>query len=104
MQIFLDGTVTLQGRLGLNVTAYTGQRGPNPQALRLLGLQLPVRGPIPVELLLRANNYLSNRVIHLRVNGTIRNPSVSIEPLPLLAEEATRFFLTRSKVMGSSLP
>jgi hypothetical protein len=91
-QLFAEGTVTVEGRLNLDVMARTGQVGPDPRGLRLLGL-LPAAGPVPIGLLVEARNYLSNRLIYLHVAGTIRSPVIRVRPLPLLAEEVTRFFL-----------
>jgi hypothetical protein len=96
LQLFVEGNVTLEGRLGLEVTANTGQVGVNPQFLRFLGLRIPAVGPVPVSLILEASTYLSNRTIHLRVTGTIRSPSVQVEPVSLLSEEAVRFFINRT--------
>jgi translocation and assembly module TamB len=98
LQVFIEGTVTLQGRLNLEVTANTGQLGASPSFLRLLGLRLPVAGPIPVGLLLQASTYLSNRVVHLRVNGTIRSPIIRIEPVALLTDEVVRFFVNQANL------
>jgi translocation and assembly module TamB len=98
LQLFLAGTVTLQGRLNLEVTANTGNLGVNPAFLRVLGLRVPAVGPIPVMLLMEASTYFSNRVVHLRVTGTVRSPVVTIEPLSLLTEEALRFFLNRANL------
>jgi translocation and assembly module TamB len=96
LQLFADGTVTLEGRLNLNVTGNTGQVGYNPTFLRFLGLRIPAVGPIPVSLLLEASTYLSNRTVHLHVAGTLRSPSVQVEPVSLLSEEAIRFFVNRT--------
>jgi translocation and assembly module TamB len=93
LHLFAQGTVTLDGRLDLEVVAYTGDLGPNPRLLRLFGLRLPPIGPIPVTLIADVSSYLSNRVIHLRGTGTLRSPSVRVEPLGLLTEEAVRFFI-----------
>jgi hypothetical protein len=98
LQLFIEGSVTLEGRLALEVTANTGQVGANPRLLRLLGLRIPAVGPIPVALLLEASTYLSNRVIHLRVTGTIRNPVVQVEPVSLLSDEVVRYFLNRTSL------
>lgn len=81
LKFILEGTATLQGRLDLDVTATSGQLGVNPNALRVLT---------------RAASYLSNRLIHLRVTGTYRNPSIRIEPASLLTQEAVLFFLNRA--------
>lgn len=64
-------------------------------------MTIPAAGPIPVSVLLEVSAYLSNRVIHLRVTGTTRNPQVRTEPIRLLAEEAVRFFVLQS---GAPVP
>lgn len=96
LKLLVEGNVTLQGRLNLDVTANTGTVGINPNVPRLLGLRLPAAGPLPVTVLAQAGTYLSNRVIHLRVTGTIRNPTIQVEPLTLASEEIIRFFLNRT--------
>jgi translocation and assembly module TamB len=96
VQMIIEGTVSVQGRLNLDVTARTGTLGPDPLCLRLLRLRLPPIGPVPVNLIAQASGYLSNRVIHLRVSGTVRNPVITVEPLRLLSEEAVRYFLLRT--------
>jgi hypothetical protein len=98
LQLFAEGTVDVGGRVNLDVVANTGQLGANPGVLRLLGLRLPAAGPVPVALLLEARDFFSNRVIYLRVTGTVRSPVVRVEPLPLLTEEALRFFVRRANV------
>ncbi|HVS38275.1 MAG TPA: AsmA-like C-terminal region-containing protein [Gemmataceae bacterium] len=101
LRMAIVGTVNTQGRLDLDVTGQTGQVGYNPAFLRAIGLRIPAVGPIPVSLLLEASALLSNRVIHLRVTGTVRNPDVHLEPVQLLAEEAVRFFVLQS---GAPVP
>jgi hypothetical protein len=96
LRLLAEGTVTLEGRLALEVTALTGQIGVNPRFLQLLGLRIPTVGPIPLSLLLEASTYLANRTVHLRVTGTVRNPSIQVEPVSLLSEAAVRFFVNQS--------
>jgi translocation and assembly module TamB len=98
VRLAIVGTITTQGRLDLEATGSTGRIGTNPAFLRLIGLRIPVAGPIPIGLLLEASSYLSSRVIHLRVTGTVRNPDVHLEPVQILAEEVVRFFLLQSNV------
>lgn len=95
-RLLIQGTITVQGgRLDLDVWANTGRYSPDAFLLQRLGLRIPVAGPIPLVVLMEANSYLSNRVIHLRVTGTLRSPVIQIEPVSLLTEEAVRFFLNR---------
>jgi hypothetical protein len=101
LRLFAEGTVTLEGRLSLEVTALTGQVGVNPRFLRLLGLRIPAVGPIPLGVLLEASTYLANRSVHLRVTGTVRSPTIQVEPVSLLSEAAVRFFVNQA---GLPLP
>jgi hypothetical protein len=94
-QLFADGTVTTTGRLNLDVIATTRLLGIGTGALRLMGLRLPLAGPMPLTLLLETTNYLASTSIHLVVGGTLRSPAVRVEPLSLVTEEAARFFLLR---------
>jgi translocation and assembly module TamB len=99
VQLFVEGTINLQGRLNLDVRANTGI-GVNPSLLRLIGLRLPLAGPIPAGLILEASNLLSPRLIHLRVTGTVRSPTIQFEPITLLGQEAVLFFLGRAAGAG----
>src|SRR5262249_13962570 len=89
--LFITGVVTVQGRLDLDVlvhpqrTAASG--GP---LLRLLGVRIPAEGQIPTNLLTEATSLLAGRLIRLRVTGTIRSPTIQLQPIALLAEEALR--------------
>jgi hypothetical protein len=95
VSLFAEGVVTTEGRLNLNVTAATNRLGINPRVLRLIGLRIPAIGPVPVALIVEVTDYLSNRVVHLRVTGTVRSPTVRVEALPLLTDEAVRYFVNR---------
>jgi hypothetical protein len=99
LQVFLDGTVTLQGRLDLDVVANTGSLAFTAAILPQLGLtQLATTGALPTSLLARASTLLSHRVIRLHVGGTVRSPSIRLNPVLLLTEEAVRFFLAPAAV------
>jgi translocation and assembly module TamB len=102
LQMLVEGTVTLQGRIDLEATASTEVMGINPNALRHLGARLPVVGPLPAATVAQASSYLTNRVVHLRVTGTVKNPSVHLDPVPLLSDEAIRFFL--GMAVGTATP
>jgi uncharacterized protein involved in outer membrane biogenesis len=102
VNLFAEGNVTTSGRLNLDVTATTQVVGISAFGLRLLGLRLPLAGPVPLALLLEATGYLSSTSIHAIVTGTVRSPTVRIEPLSLLTDEAARFFLLRAA--GAPIP
>jgi hypothetical protein len=72
----------------------------NGPLLALLGLRLPLVGPVPVGVLTRATILLANQVVHLHVVGTIRNPYVQVETRRLLSDEAVRFFLLAAPFPG----
>ncbi|HWB14020.1 MAG TPA: AsmA-like C-terminal region-containing protein [Pirellulales bacterium] len=92
-QIYAEGTVSLAGRLDLNVLAKTGQLNARTQAVALLASRIALFVSPPVALLLEVTQFLSNQVINLEITGTVRSPTVRIEPLQLLGQEAARFFL-----------
>jgi translocation and assembly module TamB len=96
VDIFAHGTVALSGALNLELIAKTGFVGLPSLPLRILGLRLPVAGPVPLGLLQEVSNVLSNRVLYVHITGTIRNPSIRPEPLPILTQEAVRYFIYRA--------
>jgi hypothetical protein len=96
LQMLIEGSVTLEGRLDLDVHARTGNATLVPAGLRLLGVRLPIAGPIPASVITEASFLLAQTVVHLRVTGTIRSPVVQVEPLSLLTQEAVRYFLSRA--------
>jgi translocation and assembly module TamB len=102
--LFAEGNVTLQGRLDLLVVARTGGLGANSRGLALLGLRLPAVGPVPLGLIVDATAFLQNQVVRLRVNGTVRNPTVRVDLTGLLTQEAVRFFLGSTNLPISSIP
>jgi hypothetical protein len=96
LQMIVEGTISLQGRIDLEVTARTDNIAFLPPGLRLLGLRLPAAGVLPVGLITEASLLLANRTVHLRVTGTLRSPVIQVEPIRLLTQEAVRYFLTRA--------
>src|SRR2546423_2042402 len=105
-QMFLDGKISLQGRLDLDVTAGTGTFAIGTPRLRLLGLRVPIAGPVPLVVAQEAASLLANRTIHAQVTGTMHSPTIRLLPLATLNQEAVRFFFTRSlnPLASSPLP
>ncbi len=96
LQLIIEGTVNTAGNLNLEVTAQTGLFCLNPAKANAMNSRLPLIGAIPRLLLYEASSLFANRVVHLRVTGTIRSPTVRLEPILLMTEEAIRFFLGRA--------
>jgi translocation and assembly module TamB len=92
-QIHGTGTVGFGGQLNLEmlvntneIIAQTGEA--------LLGIVPGLRQVIRrrEEARLRFSSFLSNRLIKLRVTGTLKNPSVSVDPSIRIADPALGFF------------
>jgi hypothetical protein len=92
-QIYAEGTVSLASRLDLSVLAKTGQLNARTQAIAMLAARVALVVSPPVGLLLEVTQFLSNQVINLDITGTVRSPTVRLQPLQLLGQEAARFFL-----------
>lgn len=89
--IYATGTVTTQGRLGLEVHASARWAGVSANRL-----PLSMVSSIPARAVGRLSNNLTRGLIHARVTGTIRAPTVQIMPVRMIQEEAARFFLGRA--------
>jgi len=94
VQAFITGTVTIDGRLDLDVVANTGRLAGQSTGVRMLARRVPMIGPVPVALIVEANELIANRLIFLSINGTTRSPVIRVEVLRTLSEEAVRFFLS----------
>ncbi len=86
------------GRLNLDMIAATNRIGVSPALLRLLNVKLPAIGPVPLTLVVQVADALSNQSVHLHVTGTTRSPSVQVQPLATLTDEAARFFIGRMNI------
>jgi hypothetical protein len=95
LQLYITGNATLAGRLNLEAVAATGQAA-NPTVASALLTNILAVPAAPAALLLRANDFLSDRVIHLSIRGTFSRPNIRIRPFETLGEEAVRFFLRQS--------
>jgi translocation and assembly module TamB len=98
LKLHVDGTVGLEGRLGLHMVAKTGDVGLPTVRLAAIGLRIPIAGPVPITMLQEVSSLLANRAIYLEVAGTVRSPVIRVRPMPMLSEEAVRFFLNRTNL------
>ncbi|HEY1189939.1 MAG TPA: AsmA-like C-terminal region-containing protein, partial [Gemmata sp.] len=86
-QLFAEGTITLSGRIDMNVVAHTGTIGPDVRGLRLFGLRVPAFGPVPITLIRDVSDFLSNRTVRLSITGQTSNPVVRVNVGALLTEQ-----------------
>ncbi len=92
-QLHASGTVGFDGQLNLEVLVNTNQIIPETgQALvsKIPGLSNVLNRRD--QSALRVANYLSNRLLKLRVTGTVGNPSTAIDPSVVVADTAVAFF------------
>lgn len=105
VQILATGHVTLEGRLALDVTANLGQINTQTPLARALRTSLLVSAPtIQIALLARANEWLTNRLLFLRVVGTTRSPTVQLRPGATVGREAIQFFLEEATGVSGLTP
>jgi translocation and assembly module TamB len=93
-RLLADGTITVQGRLDLNIVASTGGDPLSRGVIRRVALPIIEAQTVPLALLTRANAVMADQLVYLRVGGTIHSPSVQVRAAPQLEYEALRFFLT----------
>ncbi len=92
-QIHATGTISFDGALNLEVLVNTSEIiSQSGQAL--VGVIPGLRQALgrDAEAMLRLTNYFSNRLLKLRVTGTLKNPTVSVDPAVVITEAATGFF------------
>jgi translocation and assembly module TamB len=93
VQLHATGTVGFDGQLNLEVLINTNQIIPQT-GMALVSLIPGLREVLgrSQEAVLRVANYLSNRLLKIRVTGTLKNPSVAIDPSVAVADSAVGFF------------
>jgi translocation and assembly module TamB len=92
-QIHASGTVGFDSQLNLEVLVNTSQI--IPETGQSLVAIIPGLGEVlgrRDQAFSRVSNYLSNRLLKLRVTGTLRNPQVNVDPAIAVTEAAVGFF------------
>ncbi len=91
-QMHISGTVGFDSQVNLEVLVNMNQI--IPQAGAALVSAVPgLRGAArDSQASLEVSNYLSNRLLKLRVTGTVKNPSVNLDPGVAVAGSAVGFF------------
>lgn len=105
-RVFVEGTVTLAGRLDLGVLVQTGPGAVEDQLFRLFANRIPYAGPlIPIAVVRDITEFVSNRAIRLIVTGTVNHPVARLNTAALLTDEAIRFLVNKySPVPVGDLP
>lgn len=92
-ELHATGTVGFDGRLALEVLINTPQIIPqHGQSLLAIIPGLREAGGRSAEAASKFGNFLSNKLLKLRVAGTIDSPTVSIDPAVLVSGAAMGFF------------
>ncbi|WP_231742294.1 hypothetical protein [Stieleria varia] len=94
VQVLMDGAASLDGRLDFDITAATGTVGPADGLSFLTDSPLMLAAPAPVALVLKANEAMKDRVVHVHVGGTANKPTLRLQPAKQLTQDTLRFFLT----------
>jgi hypothetical protein len=101
IDVYADGTVTLDGRLNGSVIARSGERPSQTLLRRFMPAGTTYANVTPANLTLGrslltdATSLIGNYVIYLDVTGTIASPTVRVQALRTLTDAAVRFFLFR---------
>ena len=90
-QLHVHGTVGFNTELDLDVLINTNQIIPQT-GQALLAIIPGLRDARGSAASLQVSNYLSNRLIKLHVGGTLRNPSVALDPTVTVTNAAVGFF------------
>ena len=96
-QLTIDGVIRPGQRLDLNVAVHLGQSQVDQQISRLISLGVVAGGGgLPLAVLAEANDLLSERLVYLKVGGTVQRPRVKLQADRQLGQEVALFFLNNS--------
>lgn len=87
------GAVRFNGGLDLDFTAFTGNTSVGGRGVEFAAAQLLTAANPSTAVLYRVNRLLSDRVIAVKVTGTVNSPVTRLKPGPTLTAEAARFLL-----------
>ena len=92
-QLHATGTVGFDGQVNLEVLINTNQIIPQT-GQALVGAVPGLRDAMgrSREATLQVANFLSNRLLKVRITGTVKNPSVALDPAVAVGETAVGFF------------
>ena len=100
--IAITGFMFVDGRLDLSVAGRI-ERFNQPTLLEeLAGSPLTLIRGTPASLLAQAADFISDRVVFLKVGGTARRPQVRVDTRQQLREETIRYFLRGSQILPTS--
>ncbi len=98
-RVAVDGFVYLDGRLDLGVVARVEKLNQPTLIDDLLGSPLAKFQGTPAAFFAQAAEFLSNRVVFLKVGGTADRPQIRLDSGQQVKEEAIRYFLRGSGLL-----
>jgi hypothetical protein len=98
-KIAITGDAFLDGRLGLSVAARVESVNQPTLIDEIAGSPLAQLTGSPVSFFAQAADFVSDRVVFLKVGGTFSRPQVKIETGQQLREETVRYFLRGSQIL-----
>ena len=101
-RIAINGSMYLDGRLDLLVTARVEQLNQPTLIDELLGSPLARFSGSPTALAARAADFLSERVAFLRVGGNLKRPQIRVDSGRQIQQEVVRYFLRDSSLFQQS--
>ncbi|MFK7768409.1 MAG: AsmA-like C-terminal region-containing protein [Mariniblastus sp.] len=101
-RVAVSGSAFVDGRLDLDVAARVERLNQPTLVEQLLGSPLSQFRGSPVALFAQAANFLSERLVFVKIGGTIQRPQVRPEAGKQLQEEAIRYFLRGSQILPNA--
>jgi hypothetical protein len=96
IKFFTEGTVGVDRRLRLQVTALVGNLPGDAELGRFTGVTPLKLVGLSSSLYARVGRLISDRSLRFEVTGTIDRPSVRLQAFQIVTDEAIRFFLNQT--------
>jgi len=97
--VAITGSVFIDGRLNLGVAGRIERFNQPTLIEELAGSPLTLIRGTPVSLFAQAAEFISDRVVFLKVGGTVNRPQVRVDTRQQLREETIRYFLRGSQIL-----
>ena len=101
--VTIDGKVTLEGRLQLGLAARVERLNQPTLIDELAGSPLARFQGTPAAFFAQAAEFLSERILFLKIDGSTTNPRFRLDPGKQLREELIRQFLRGSQILPNAI-